>query len=477
MWSLATGQAKQELLLKSAVFACAATMLAACAGAPPPKAAQFQTRLTPTECAADVAAAATAGGRLASCAILTVPQDRADPEGNTVDIPVIVVRPARSLIENTPMIYLHGGPGGSVTPAVGRLLQRPWAQEVFPADRTVIFFDQRGAGASTPRLDCGALSLTDAGIANDADLAAFTQCVQALSAQGVNFAHYNAKAIADDVQDLAAALDISTFDLFGVSYGTRIALAVAQYRPQGLRAMVLDSPYPPEAKGTEELPRITATQTRHLLRDTPGLAERLSARLAEWERTPPSNVTVDDVGQYLVDLLYSAEGVAAFETHIRALVNNDLRLITEFINGRSGYDEAQNIAHFCKEELPFESVDKMRAMAAADPIARAVAAPAVRYFKACEALNVGAPDPTEIQPYTGPVPTLFLVAGIDPGCPLEFNEPAAKVMPNAQLVPFMGRTHGVTRLSPCARRIMAAFLDAPDKPVDRSCLKNEPPAL
>jgi pimeloyl-ACP methyl ester carboxylesterase len=456
----------------------ALTVLAGCAAparqAAPPAASP---QLSNTVCAADLTAAATAVGRTVQCATLAVAQDRRRPDGKSVTMPVIVVRPAQAGAEKTPMMYLHGGPGGSVTPAVARLIQSPTARDVFPNDRAVVFFDQRGAGGSSPRLDCGELSLTDAGIANDADLTAFGQCVQRLAAEGVDFAFYNAKVIADDVQDLAAALKMPSFDLFGVSYGTRIALAVAQYRPQGVRAMILDSPYPPEAKGTEELPRITAEQTRHLLRTSPGLADRFAARLAAWERTPPPGVTVDDVGQYLVDLLYSASGVANFKMHVTALVDGDLRLIQEFIAGRSGYDEAQNIAHFCKEELPFESVEKMRASAAADPIARAVAAPAARYFKACDSMIVGAPEPMEIKPYTGAIPALFLVAGIDPGCALSFNEPAANAMPNAQLVAFMARTHGVTRLSPCARSMMQAFLADPMKPLDRDCLKQEPPAL
>jgi pimeloyl-ACP methyl ester carboxylesterase len=444
--------------------------LNACTPAPPPAPPLPSVGFEATACDPSLAAL----GRDLTCGVLRAPQDRANPAGLTVAMPVVVVRARLGQPPKTPVIYLHGGPGGAVVARLPAILAGAAGRTVFTPDRDWVFFDQRGGGLGTPNLDCGALSLTDAGIANDADMEALRACFAGFTGAGVDFGFYNSKTIADDIQDIRAAFGYEAFDLFGVSYGTRIALAVAQYRPEGLRAMVLDSPYPPEARGTQELPRIAAGFARHLMRPEAGLDDRFSALITSWEKAPPEGVRVDDLGQFIVDLLYDRAGVANFRQTVKSLIAGDLRALKAYIENRSGYAEAQNIAHFCKEELPFEQVSRMRAWAATDAIARAVAAPATRYFAACDLVNVGPPEPREIEPYRGPVPALFLVAGIDPGCPLEFAAPAAKNMANAQLVAFEARTHGVTRDSPCAVSMMRSFLDQPNAPVDRTCLAREP---
>jgi pimeloyl-ACP methyl ester carboxylesterase len=445
--------------------------LAACTPAPAPQAAGPQLGFAAGPCAADL----KVEGRTVECGEFRVLENRAAPEGRKVSTPVVIVRAATEQ-KATPVIFLHGGPGGGVVEGLSRRFAAPGFSEVFTPDRDWVFFDQRGSGLSQPLLDCGAISLTDAGIATDADVAAAAACAKSFVEQGIDLSQYNSEVIASDIAELKTALGYKELDLFGVSYGVRVAMAVAQYRPEGIRAMVLDSPYPPEAKGTQELPRITAGLTRQLLAKQKGKADRFAAMLTQWEKAPPEGVTTDDVGQYLVDTLYSADGVANFGARIDALLKGDLAGLKAYIGERSGYVEIQNLTHFCKEELPFEDRAKMIESAKADPIARAVAGPAGRYFDACAGVPVGAPNPKEIEPVITAIPTLFLVAGIDPGCPEEFVAPAAAKMSAAQMVVFPARTHGVSRLSACGRGMIAGFLADPAKPVDRSCLKQEPKA-
>lgn len=462
---------RDVFVLLAAVLLPGALGLSACGAAPSaPKTSGPSLGFEVVECAPDLLALK----RPLTCGVFRVPQDRATPDGLVVAMPVVVARAAVGAPAKTPVVYLHGGPGAGVVGRLPGLLASAWGKATFTPDRDWVFFDQRGGGDGAPKLDCGALSLTDAGIANDADMTALGACINGHVAKGVDFAFYNSKTIADDVQDLRAAFGYGAFDLFGVSYGTRVALAVAQYRPEGVRAMVLDSPYPPEARGTQELPRIAAGFVRQLLRPENGLDDRFAAMIAAWERKPPEGLSTDDLGQFIVDALYDRDGVASFRATVKRFLANDVRPLRDYVARRSFYDEAQNIAHFCKEELPFEQVTRMRAWAATDPIARAVAGPATRYFAACSLIAVGPAEPREIEPYRGPIPALFLVAGVDPGCPLEFAEPAAKAMANAQLVAFPGRTHGLVRESGCAAAIARSFLDDPSAKVSTACLAREP---
>ena len=43
-------------------------------------------------------------------------------------------------------------------------------------------------------------------------------------------------------------MGIETWNLYGASYGTRLALTVLRDQPEGVRSVVLDSTYPPQVK-------------------------------------------------------------------------------------------------------------------------------------------------------------------------------------------------------------------------------------
>ena len=54
-----------------------------------------------------------------------------------------------------------------------------------------------------------------------------------------------------DLTDLRHVLGIKQWNLHGVSYGTRLALSVMRDAPEGVRSVILDSPYPPEVHAYE----------------------------------------------------------------------------------------------------------------------------------------------------------------------------------------------------------------------------------
>jgi pimeloyl-ACP methyl ester carboxylesterase len=64
----------------------------------------------------------------------------------------------------------------------------------------------------------------------------------------------------------------------------------------------------------------------------------------------------------------------------------------------------------------------------------------------------------------------MLAAEIDPGCPPPLTRAAAKGYQGSQVVIVTNATHGVSRNSPCARKMIRAFFQDPTKPVDRGCL-------
>lgn len=106
--------------------------------------------------------------------------------------------------DGVPALYLHGGPGGRLTPGHRRNA---------PADRTrMIALSQRGSGDSTP----------PAGAPGPVDLTAQTT------------AHLVA-----DLEALRAHLGIEAWIVQGVSWGSTLALAYAQAHPERVLGVVL----------------------------------------------------------------------------------------------------------------------------------------------------------------------------------------------------------------------------------------------
>ncbi len=423
------------------------------------------------------------------CGTLVVEETRGSGNGRLVSLPVVRVR-ALNHPKADPVIFLHGGPGGGVVESLAKRLKAHNAP--ITEDRDWIFLDERGTGLSTPGLDCGSLGLSDAGLTSDQASADAVTCGQSLSKQGIDLSRFNTAEVVKDLADLRNALGITTYNLYGVSYGSRVAMGVMQHDPAGLRAVVLDSPWPPEVSWTGPIGTLVSREFRQVLAlcaadaacnvRHPGLETRLDAMTRQWLESPPSNdkghrYAAEELAAYLLDALYNDEGARSLPTTIEQIIGGDRSALDDFLVDQSGYNEGQFFTHLCKEEFAFESPSAIQGLHGTDPIAQATARAAKRYFDACKGFNVGAPDPIENQPVTSDIPTLLLTADIDAGCPLEFAVAAATHLGHAQLFNMPNMTHAVAMRSPCAKRMLAAFLDRPMSKIDPSCIANDRPAF
>jgi pimeloyl-ACP methyl ester carboxylesterase len=365
------------------------------------------------------------------------------------------------------------------------LLRSPLAREMIAVDQDWVFFDQRGGELSSPALDCGEVALNDAGPLSQGAADALVACAARHRAAGVDLSRYNTIEIVRDIQDLRTALGYRQFDLLGVSYGTRVGLAVMRYAPEGLRAAVLDSVWPPEADWAQDGPKMIsnavgvvvdrcagdpACRAKH-----PRLAAEVRALAAKFNAGPQTvggrRYTADDLGAFLMDATYF--GAASLPRDLASLTAGDMAPLNDHIAERSGYVEAQHLTHLCKEEFPFEDRAAVARSAAGDPVAQLSVASFERYFDVCKAYAVGAPDSREAEPVTSAIPTLMLAAEIDPGCPPDIARATARRLSRGQLVIAPNTTHGVSFNSRCARGLIRSFLAAPERKVDPTCMAAE----
>ena len=74
---------------------------------------------------------------------------------------------------------------------------------------------------------------------------AIAACRERLVRTGADLAAYNSRENAADIAELRVALGIAEWNVYGVSYGTDLALQLLRDHPQGIRSVVLDSVVPP----------------------------------------------------------------------------------------------------------------------------------------------------------------------------------------------------------------------------------------
>lgn len=416
------------------------------------------------------------------CGDLVVDETRGDLKSRRIKVAVAIVKASAPKPGLPPVVYLHGGPGGSALKGLPRMLKSKASREFVAIDQDWIFIDQRGGGQSDPNLDCPGTNLTDAGPPSPKDAEGIVACLKAFQAKGVNLSRYNAVEVAQDVQDLRKVLKLPLIDLFGGSYGTRIEAAIQTHAPQGVRAVVQDSPWPPEADWTVGGPAMVSSSIDIVMakcavvaecaRRYPDLKAKLAA-VAERFLAGPQTVsgktyTADDLGGYLMDASYFTAGVLPRD--LWKIIQGDVSPVQEFVESRDYYSEGQFMTHLCKEEIPFESRADVAKGTENDAVARLMVVSMQRIHDVCAAIDVGPISKVEQQPVKTAIPTLFLAAEIDPGCPPELTKAAAKGYEGSQVVIVTNATHGVSRVNPCARKMIRAFFQDPTKSVDRSCL-------
>ncbi len=184
-------------------------------------------------------------GQNVDCGYLTVREDRTSNSSASIQLAFAIMYAPAAEVQPDPIIYLAGGPGGNAVGEIEGWLDTPYIQ-----DRDLILLDQRGTGYSLPSLNCPE---TEQGLDDATQL-----CHDRLIDEGIDLQAYNSAENAADVADLRVALGYDEWNLYGVSYGTRLALTVMRDHPEGVRSVVINSVYPPEVNSWEEYGQNTA---------------------------------------------------------------------------------------------------------------------------------------------------------------------------------------------------------------------------
>lgn len=166
----------------------------------------------------------------AEIAWLDVPARHDQPDGARLQLRVVRLPASGGQSARAPIVYLAGGPGGS---GVGTARGPRWP--VFDRVRQhadVLLFDQRGTGLSGRIPECpyrhafapGQAATPDTYLAALSAVAA--RCVALWRSQGIDLDAYNTLDSAHDIEALRTALGVEQLSLWGMSYGTHLAMAM-----------------------------------------------------------------------------------------------------------------------------------------------------------------------------------------------------------------------------------------------------------
>ena len=190
-------------------------------------------------------------GKTVFCGTVQVPEDHAKPDGKKITLKFTVLKTWSQYPEPDPVVYLQGGPGGS---AISQIPLYAKSFDDFRKTRDVVFWDQRSAGLSGQSVKCfKALAANAALIARKPEEAINTggarniigDCLKELNAAGIDITRYNTTENARDIRTVTRALGYETYNLYGISYGTKLALEAMRVVPEGIRSVVIDGVAPP----------------------------------------------------------------------------------------------------------------------------------------------------------------------------------------------------------------------------------------
>ncbi len=479
-------------------------LIAACNAQPSPTPAASSTPITSgvpraesTKCWFDGPRGVTV-----ECSYLIVPEDHTKPDGPTLKLAVARFKSDSSTPAPDPIVYLEGGPGGS--PLRSYIGQFSTYFGPLLDHRDLILFDQRGTGYSQPALDCPeynqlVMDTLDQNLSADQSDAlankALLQCHDRLVKDNVNLAVFNSAQNAADIASLQKAFGLDKINLYGISYGTRLALTAMRDVPQGIRSVVIDSVFPPQADLYSQIPANGARAMEVLFHTCaadadcngayPNLRDvffqtvnQLNQQPLTFTMTlhsgekPAALMNGDSFLGLLFQSLYATEVLPYLPRLIYDVHNGNAAMAgalqADFLSTLDKISTGMQDSVQCNEELPFSTIDDLNATLAQYPQYEALASKGI--YNLCKAWVAPTANANENQPVTSDIPTLIFSGEFDPITPPAWGQETAKTLSKSFFFQLPHAGHGASLSNDCPRSILLAFIDDPTKQPDSTCI-------
>jgi pimeloyl-ACP methyl ester carboxylesterase len=424
------------------------------------------------------------------CASVAVPENRARPGGRQIRIAVVVARTTGATGEPDPFVLLAGGPGQAGT------RMGPFATEAFSLvreRRDLVLIDARGTGNSNG-LACPMLrDPSDLAGRTLFPTAAVIHCRDSLAA-AADLAQYTTANIADDLEDVRRAFGWPALNLYGTSYGSRLAFVFLRRHPNSVRSVVLKAVAPPTLIAPMNYAADAERAIGLLVRDCAAdagcakafpnpradfdtvLARAATGRLRlAAEQNPEAGALVvsrEILASLLMSALQSSGARAQLPLVVHQAALGDTRQLAAFVTqGRRALDRelfyGMHLSVMCGEDGRMIDTSAARR----DDGRTFLGSARVRMVvDACANWIVPEATSGAFDAVRAATPVLLVSGELDPNTPPRHAEDALRTLPNGRHVVLRGVAHGWSNVAACGAAFVADFVArASARELDLSC--------
>ena len=419
-------------------------------------------------------------GIKARCGTLVRPEDPADPDAPALELHVAVVSALSLEPEPDPFVPIAGGPGQASTRFYAGYAG---AFEEIRRTRDIVLIDQRGTGKSA-NMNCDVEEeIVEGAFSREQTIDDTRRCLAVLPHDP---RYFTTSVAVQDLEALRVALGYQQFNLYGISYGSRVAQHFLRRYPESTRSVIIDGVVPPqvalgpniaiEAQNALEAIFERCTESEACSERFPTVRDDfdlLRARLIEEPVTvsmahPVSgtleDITFDDnkMAGALRLLSYSPQSVALMPLLIDEAVNGNFApLAAQFLMISAGMSEQLSLgmhnAVVCTEDFPYFEGEAVSRDALAATYIGPVQLDALEAI--CSVWPRGVLDEDFKTPVATDLPVLLLSGEADPITPPAYADLAAVDLGNALHLTGKRQGHGQAPQG-CMPQVIGRFVES-----------------
>jgi pimeloyl-ACP methyl ester carboxylesterase len=392
----------------------------------------------------------------ARCTTIEVKESSAGARKIPLNVAVV---PATGKAKRDAIFVLAGGPGQAATGMAG------FAVEMLAGarkDHDIVFLDQRGTGKSNGLFCDLGDDLVDLFPPRRME-----QCRDELMKRA-DLRAYTTKDAVRDLESVRHALGYRKVDLFGTSYGTRVALEYTRRHRERVRSVILKGVVAPSLRYTVDPSLATQAALEKMEALAPSLRADLETALAHL----PPGVTRDTLAVQVRNGFHSIGEAERVPALIHRLAAGDWAPLIEVQKKyRAGISRGLALGMYlsitCAEDV----------WRVSDAEAKRVTAGTLagdywhrQLSRVCATWPHAEPQREVAEPFRSRVPALVISGAYDPVTPPQFGEEVARMFTNSRHVVVANGSHSFDRLGGCVDVMMAQFVEDPDPAkVDARC--------
>jgi len=407
------------------------------------------------------------------CGQLVVAENPDDADGSTLELNILRLPAVSASPAEDPLFIIAGGPGQSAVSLANGVAGYFAAVR---KQRDIVFIDQRGTGQSAP-LECEGADDVSPQLSSEqqreAMLKILAKCAETHAARAV---WYSTPYAINDIESVRVALNYPRINVWGVSYGTRVALAYLQRFPESVRTLVIDGVAPASMHLLDSMAqdvRGALTTVIKQCADNQACTQRYGdvqadydaamALLAEQPRDviishpltqlPETVRTDDETLDTLVRMaLYSRDTSRLIPFVLHSAKTEDFVPAASLLMMFSSQQKntiayGMHLTVLCNEDYP-----------GSETASGNISSPQGLFFnKVCQFWSTSIIPADYKQPVTSDKPVLILSGGRDPVTPVRWGDAVQQHLSNSLHLIAPGGHHSITR-DGCVPNLIAQFI-------------------